>query len=338
MSASNAAASAATPAAMAVKPSKPTIILMVGMAGSGKSTLLQRIRAELSMRKKSGYAINLDPAVSTVPYACNIDIRDTVNYKKVMQQYELGPNGAIVTSLNLFSTRFDQVINILKERSTGSEPLDYVLVDTPGQIEVFAWSASGTVITNMLSEFRCVIVFVVDTHRVLAPTTFMANMLYACSVLYKAQLPFVLAFNKTDIADDSGPRQWMVDLEAFQTAMDGEGERTGYIASLMRSLGWALDSFYDSIPTVSVSAATGKGMDELFAAVDEALEEDERQAAVARAGEEGEHEDGEEVQSASHGNGLAGRAWASDSASGDAGKEELAALRAAVMREALPPQ
>lgn len=44
-----------------------------------------------------------------VPYGANVDIRDTVNYKNVMKQYSLGPNGAILTSLNLFATRFDQV-------------------------------------------------------------------------------------------------------------------------------------------------------------------------------------------------------------------------------------
>ena len=56
------------------------------------------------------YYVNLDPAVKSVPFAANIDIRDTVNYKEVMKQYELGPNGAIMTSLNLFATRFDQVM------------------------------------------------------------------------------------------------------------------------------------------------------------------------------------------------------------------------------------
>lgn len=40
------------------------------------------------------------------------DIRDTVNYKEVMKQYGLGPNGGIVTSLNLFATRFDQVTKL----------------------------------------------------------------------------------------------------------------------------------------------------------------------------------------------------------------------------------
>jgi len=32
-----------------------------------------------------------------------------VNYKNVMKQYGLGPNGGILTSCNLFATRFDQV-------------------------------------------------------------------------------------------------------------------------------------------------------------------------------------------------------------------------------------
>ena len=63
--------------------------------------------------------VNLDPAVKEVPYPANIDIRDSVNYKEVMKQYKLGPNGGIVTSLNLFATRFDQVMNFLdKKRST----------------------------------------------------------------------------------------------------------------------------------------------------------------------------------------------------------------------------
>lgn len=40
------------------------------------------------------------------------------------------------------------------------------------------------------------LVYVVDTPRTANPTTFMSNMLYACSVLYKSRLPLVLALNK----------------------------------------------------------------------------------------------------------------------------------------------
>lgn len=87
----------------------PTVIINVGMAGSGKSTFMHRMCLSLLAAKKKIYAINLDPAVKDVRYPCAIDIRDTINYKEVMKHFRLGPNGAIMTSLNLFATRFDQV-------------------------------------------------------------------------------------------------------------------------------------------------------------------------------------------------------------------------------------
>ena len=76
---------------------RPTCAIVVGMAGSGKTTLMQRLNAHLYQRESPGYFINLDPAVRYMPYSPNIDIRDTVNYKEVMEQYNLGPNGGIMT-------------------------------------------------------------------------------------------------------------------------------------------------------------------------------------------------------------------------------------------------
>lgn len=46
----------------------------------------QRINAYLHERGEPPYVINLDPAVTHVPYTPNIDIRDTVNFKEVMKQ------------------------------------------------------------------------------------------------------------------------------------------------------------------------------------------------------------------------------------------------------------
>jgi len=36
-------------------------------------------------------------------------------------RYELGPNGAIVTSLNLFATKFDEVLHLIERRSNEVE-------------------------------------------------------------------------------------------------------------------------------------------------------------------------------------------------------------------------
>ncbi len=84
-------------------------IIVLGMAGSGKTTFIRQLYSYLYGKGEKSYVMNLDPAVNEVPFPTNVDIRDTVKYKQVMKEYGLGPNGAIMTSLNLFSTKFDQV-------------------------------------------------------------------------------------------------------------------------------------------------------------------------------------------------------------------------------------
>jgi hypothetical protein len=69
------------------------------------------------MMGEAPYVINLDPAVAKVPYGVHIDIRKTVDYKGVMKEYQLGPNGGIMTSMNLFATRFNQVLSFVEKKA-----------------------------------------------------------------------------------------------------------------------------------------------------------------------------------------------------------------------------
>ncbi|KAF8936418.1 hypothetical protein EDD21DRAFT_334456 [Dissophora ornata] len=247
---------------------RPPVILCIGMAGSGKTTFMQRLNAHLHAKKQPPYILNLDPAVGALPFSANIDIRDTVNYKEVMKQYNLGPNGGILTALNLFTTKFDQVLGFVDKRAPS---LDYILVDTPGQIEIFTWSASGSIITDTLAAtYPTMVAYIIDTPRTASPATFMSNMLYACSILYKTKVPFILVFNKTDVKSHDFAVEWMTDFEAFQEAL--QKDKT-YMSSLMNSMSLVLDEFYAHLKVVGVSAVTGAGMDDFLKAVDEAVVE-----------------------------------------------------------------
>lgn len=308
-------------------PPRATAVIVIGMAGSGKSTFVARLAAHMAKKAAADaraapsaeapaagaqaagaqaadaqtapartpatrpYLLNIDPAVAGLGYSPNVDIRDTVDYARVMQEYNLGPNGGILTALNLFTTKFDQVLQIVEKRANDT---DLVVLDTPGQIEIFTWSASGSIITDALaSAMPTVVAYVVDTPRTTAPATFMSNMLYACSIMYKTKMPFIVVFNKTDVQDPTFAFDWMHDFEAFQRAlMAGNArdpsalaadpnaplpargtEEPSYLNSLMNSMSLVLDEFYKNLRAVGVSSATGDGMESFLGAVNEAREE-----------------------------------------------------------------
>lgn len=260
--------------------------------GSGKTTFMQRINNHLHVNKTKPYVLNLDPAVVNVPFQANIDIRDSINYKEVMKQYNLGPNGGILTSLNLFATKIDQIMSLLEKRANPPPestvaPPKHFLVDTPGQIEVFVWSASGSILLESLaSSFPTVIAYIIDTPRTSSTSTFMSNMLYACSILYKTKLPMILVFNKTDVQDADFAKEWMTDYEKFQEALAEEQNKgvfggegfggSGYMGSLLNSMSLMLEEFYSHLSMVAVSSMTGDGVDDFFAAVEEKRQEFEK--------------------------------------------------------------
>ncbi|UZJ52573.1 hypothetical protein CBS101457_001893 [Exobasidium rhododendri] len=274
---------------------RATAVIVIGMAGSGKSTFTTSLQSYPATHPGASvpYFVNLDPAVMNTGYSANVDIRDTIDYQRLMQEYNLGPNGGILTALNLFTTKFDQVLGILEKRSND---VDHIVLDTPGQIEIFTWSASGTIITDALAtSMPTVVAYIIDTPRTLAPATFMSNMLYACSIMYKTKLPFILVFNKIDLQSHQFAMDWMKDFELFQEALKGgsnptepiqvnamggqtamrrgNGEDGSYMNSLMNSMALVLDEFYGNLRTVGVSSTTGEGLEDFYKAVEEARQE-----------------------------------------------------------------
>ncbi len=201
--------------------------------------------------------------------------------------------------MNLFAVKVDQIMSILEKRTasdlvnSNSNAIKHILVDTPGQIEVFVWSASGSILLDSLaSTFPTVIAYIIDTPRTASTSTFMSNMLYACSILYKTKLPMILVMNKTDVKDAEFAKDWMTDFEAFQAALrkeeaagsfgglegsaSGMGGGSGYMGSLLNSMSLMLEEFYSHLSVVGVSAMTGAGMKEFFEAVDEKAQEFDR--------------------------------------------------------------
>ena len=85
--------------------------------------------------------MNLDPAVKIINYKPFLDIRETHHYKKVisypiqvMDQFKLGPNGAILTALNLFTAQPENIVKEVEKIIKEAMESQIFLIDIPGQI------------------------------------------------------------------------------------------------------------------------------------------------------------------------------------------------------------
>jgi GTPase SAR1 family protein len=245
-------------------PRKPIAVLIAGLAGSGKSTLANALNGFTYDNHVPAYYVNLDPATADLNFSANVDIRDTVKYSEVMESFHLGPNGAILTSLNLFATKFHEVVGLIERRTD----LKFAFFDTPGQIEAFAWSASGGMITQELAAaFPTIVLFVVDIPRCGHPPTFISTMLYACSILYRSGLPVVLGLTKSDVKPADEIIGWMTDLEKFEAALDAQADPS-YFSDFNRSTGQIFSELYEVMPVVPVSGVTGDGIPGLLAEIE----------------------------------------------------------------------
>lgn len=249
-----------------------TILLNVGMAGSGKSSFSQRLYSWLSKKdfkidpnsglNQNVFSINLDPATLTTRMPCNEDIRDVIDYSKVMQDYNLGPNGAIITCLNLYLLKIDSLIEKIE-----SSEAKYVIIDTPGQIEAFTWSSPGFVLVDTLKKLykeNVKIVYLIDSAESQKQEVFISNMVYASSLSCRYDLDVICAFNKCDLVDTKILMSWL-DYEVFRMSLDDNE----MYSPMLGSLALYFEEFYNILKVCCVSAATGFGEKEFFEKIEE---------------------------------------------------------------------
>ena len=230
------------------------VFFICGFAGSGKSTFTATYSTYLKKQGKNVYLVNLDPAVDKVDYIPDLDIRDNINYKGVMKDYKLGPNGAIMTCMNLFTTKINQVCSILNKKK---DVYDYILIDTPGQIEIFTWSASGEILSKFFEAVfpkQVEILYILDSksrQKGNDPgSLYTSNILHACSVYYKMGLPLRILCN-------GGPLKI-----SEKSLMERENGR--YHDELMDDIRSAMEGIFDELPLLEICAKTSIGYDLLL--------------------------------------------------------------------------
>lgn len=241
-------------------------IFIVGTAGSGKSLLTSKIHEYYTKAGSFASILNLDPGVETLPYSCDVDVRDIVDIISLMKQYELGPNGALIMANDLIATKIDE----LRSQIEKANP-DYLIIDTPGQIELFAYRSSGPFILQNLTSEQKVGLFLHDGSLVTTPTNFVSIALLATSIRLRLNLPTVNVLTKVDLIQEKlrDILKWSTSLASLEQAISQEtdGETYTLVSNILRSLN--LGGFAQGL--IPLSNVTGEGMPNLEGALSRIL-------------------------------------------------------------------
>ncbi|MGQ4914060.1 MAG: ATP/GTP-binding protein [Candidatus Asgardarchaeia archaeon] len=232
-------------------------IVIAGPAGSGKSTLTKAFEKWLNNAGYTVKTINLDPGAEYVPYIPTWDIRDKFTVSEIMKRKKLGPNGAMLEAMKEISENIDDLLNeILKIDA------EFILIDTPGQIEIFAFRDVGQIFVSKLNKKVTTLgVFLIDGLFIKNIVSFIVANLLATSVELNLGIPFVSIINKADLLD-SRILNKLKDTDFLKETLLKEGK--GAIMDLALPIAEAVINVRMPARNIIVSATKEVGLEDLF--------------------------------------------------------------------------
>lgn len=169
-------------------------VYFIGTAGSGKSTLTASMQQWCKTHGLDAIIVNLDPGAENLPYEPDVDIRDWISLREVMDANKLGPNGAQVACADMIALNTEDV-----KTSINSFKADYILLDTPGQLELFVFREAGKYTVKFLSPEKSMICYLLDPMLAKTASGFVAQLLLAIITNMRMTLPQINILSKADL-------------------------------------------------------------------------------------------------------------------------------------------
>jgi hypothetical protein len=243
------------------------LAFIIGTAGSGKSLFTAAFAEWLKMSKQDVAVVNLDPGVLKLPYQPDVDVRNYVDVGDLMEKYNLGPNGALIMAADLIADEIENLTRDIEEAHA-----DIVLVDTPGQMELFAFRASGPYIVNELTKEPKAIVYLFDAVFSINPLNYVSNMFLSAAVYNRFFQPQVHLLSKCDLIPEKEVAtitDWAVNPRTLENSIEQRLEGTKRLFS--RNMMHAIYKLGIKFLLLPVSAKTNKGLTNVNTALERIL-------------------------------------------------------------------
>lgn len=188
--------------------------VVIGPPGSGKSTYCHGSFQFLSAIGRKLTIVNLDPANDRLPYPeCGLDIRDYITIEEVMEEMNLGPNGALMYALeSLDENGIDLFVEEIDKLIKNS---NYIIFDCPGQVELFTHHSSLMKIFKRLvkqKDLRLCVVSLVDSIYLTSPSQYISVLLLSLRSMLQLDLPHVNVISKIDKLKSYGELPFKLDF------------------------------------------------------------------------------------------------------------------------------
>lgn len=243
------------------------VVFIIGTAGSGKSVLTAAFNEWLKVGKQKTATVNLDPGVLTLPYVPDIDIRDSIDINELMEKYGLGPNGALIMAADLIAEEAERLGREIEDLKS-----DVVIVDTPGQMELFAFRASGPYIASELTKEPKAIIYLFDSVFSFNPLNYVSNMFLSAAVYNRFFIPQLHVLSKCDLLPPEETDR-IVDWSSNPKALEAviEEKLSGTRRLLSRDMMHAIHRLGLRFLLIPVSAKTNEGLINLNTALERIL-------------------------------------------------------------------
>lgn len=240
---------------------------LVGTAGSGKTTMTQGFDRALKQHGLDSIMVNLDPGAETLPYTPDVDIRDWIKLSEIMAEHGLGPNGAQIAAADMLAVNLEEV-----QEEIETFKADYVLLDTPGQIELFVFRESGRYLVHNLHKDRSMVAYLMDPFLARTPNGFVSQLMLGATTTFRLDVPMQAVLSKADVLsfeDLDKIGTWAQNQDALYDAVVGEtpSMQQQFSTDLIRALG-DLGGYPGVVP---VSSSSGEGFDDLYNAIQAAF-------------------------------------------------------------------
>jgi len=217
-------------------------------------------------------AVNLDPGVLVVPYSANVDVREYIRVEDLMEKYALGPNGGLVLACDMMVEIIDDLARDIEDFSP-----DIALLDTPGQMELFAFRDIGAQIADGISDAPKAVIYLFDSTFCRDPLNYVMNMFIASAIGNRFLLPQLSVLSKVDLLAEEELEEvsgWSEDPLRLEDAVNRRLTGLNRLISLdMMEVISRLGVEFTPIP---VSSKTNLGFINLYAEISKVLVGGER--------------------------------------------------------------